>query len=128
MINVSDKRPVLTAAMFPNATVIPFTIRSVKQVKLGGRDRVIMEANEHGDHVTWPNTTSLRALVARLGTDESKWIGVTVPLVKVTTENPQDHTMVVSLWVAGADDDTSWNAVDGAAATTPRAAKARKRK
>lgn len=128
MINVSEKRPVLTAAMFPNATVIPFTIRSVKQVKLGGRDRVIMEANEHGDHVIWPNTTSLRALVARLGTDESKWVGVTVPLVKVPAENPQTKELTTSLWVAGADDDTSWDAVDGAAATTLRAAKARKRK
>ena len=122
MIKVSEKRPVLKPEDFPKHDVIPFTIRGVQQVKFGGKDRVIMESDEHGDKVFWPNTTSLRALVAKLGADETKWKGVTVPLVKVTTENPQTHEPVIVLWVAGADDAESWDAVS---ATPKRAAKKR---
>jgi len=110
-VNVSEKLPSLTAAMFPKADVIPFTITSVKQISFGRKTRFLLTSSEHGAYVFWANTTSVRAMVARLGDDDESWIGQTIPLVKVRTENPQSGEDVTVLWVAGAHDEEMWNSV-----------------
>ena len=125
-VNVGDfskSRPVLSPDMFPKADVIPFTIATVDRVAFsaddGEQQRIVLTSEEHGENVLWLNVTGIKALVAKLGDNDDQWIGTTIPLVKVRTNNPRTKEQVTVLWVAGAKDAEMWDAV------APKKAKAR---
>jgi len=119
-VNVPEQLPVLKADMFPKAEIIPFTITKVSRVPFDRKTRYVLTSKEHGEHVLWLNTHSVRALVTKFGDDDDNWIGQTVPLVKTRTENPRSGDAVLSLWVAGADDISAWETIAGESATPKR--------
>lgn len=122
MINPDDygkSKPTIKAAMFPGVSIVPLTIDAVDLTDLKddqGNDipKIVLTFREfQGDkgatHAYWPNVTSIRNLVAKLGEDESKWPGQRVPFVKVRTNNPRTKKQEEVLWIADPDDD-SWDA------------------
>lgn len=118
-VNVQDyskSRPVIAPTDFPrNVTVIPFTIAKVEHTEFDSdgekQKRIVLVSEEHGDKVFWLNVTGIKSIVARLGDDDEKWVGQTIPLVRARTNNPQSGKQVEVLWVAAMDDDDSWDAV-----------------
>lgn len=69
------------------------TIKSVDEeevTKSAGRKRkaLVITTQEYPDNKWTVNAGSTAVLFARLGNDLDKWIGATVPLVRVTVNNP----------------------------------------
>lgn len=115
-VAVTEKLPVLEASAFPNDDIVPFTIAEVRHVQFRGdrglQDRIILVGAQHDGKVIWPNMTSLRTLVEKFGDDDVNWVGKTVPLVKVLSDNPRTGGRVTSLWVAGRNDEEAWSSVE----------------
>lgn len=66
----------------------------------GVRVVLTLVVKEFPDLTYYTNATSRKALIAKLGLNERKWVGAKVPFIVVQTNNPQTKKAQASLWVA----------------------------
>jgi hypothetical protein len=67
------------------------------------RQRLLLRFDEFPEKGYWCNVTAVKTLVGKLGNNEARWVGKSVPLVRANTTNPQTKTKVDVLWVASGE-------------------------
>lgn len=118
MINREEYRgsskPALDASQIRgDATVL--TVSRVEEISIpdaeregGKRKALVIEFAEFPDNSYWPNSTGINILCDQFGEDEKRWVGESVPLVKVDAKNPRTNKTEPKMWVAGGDE---WEAI-----------------
>lgn len=102
-----EQRPSLKPTDLGGAQHAVLTIDEVEETNIpgpenngAGRDAIRIVFAEFPDHNWWPNPSSLRTILNRLGDDTDKWMQERVPLHTVTSQNPRQRgTTVQNLWV-----------------------------
>jgi hypothetical protein len=94
---------------YPKNTAAVLTIADVDpevEIPDGDSSRKVLTLifKEFPDSTFYTNKTSRENLIKQFGLDERKWINERVPLVVVTTKNPQTKKTQPSLWVADPED------------------------
>ncbi len=110
MINPKDfgtGRDPLKIDALGDADVAIWTIESVEETTIqqdgADKNKLILTVEEFPELAYWVNVTGIRALVAKLGSDENKWIGKKVPFIRATTNDPRTRNQVDVLWIAAPD-------------------------
>lgn len=100
-------RPVLSPEDFDGADVAVLTILEAEEIEIQqdgeARPRLILTFEQFPDKAYWCNVTAVKTLVGKLGNNEAKWIGHSVPLVRATTKNPATKKEQEVMWVADGD-------------------------
>lgn len=100
-------RPALGPDDFGDADVAILTVKEAEEIEITQdntqRPRLVLTFEEFPDKGYWCNTTAVKTLCGKLGNNEAKWVGKSVPLIRAITRNPSSGKNQPVMWVADGD-------------------------